>query len=83
MATLEKQDKFFLSRNKASHYGDRIEFAAHHERSLTIEDATALRDRLTELLDEPKPSPATDWSSPAEDKTAETSEKPRKSWGKR
>jgi hypothetical protein len=43
-------NKWFLSRNTASHYGDRIEFAAHHERSLTLDDAADLAAMLVSLI---------------------------------
>jgi len=43
---------FFLSRNKQPHYGDRIEFATHIDRSLPIADAVALTASLAFLIDD-------------------------------
>jgi hypothetical protein len=44
------QNKFFVDRRTSKEYGDRIEFAVSLDRSLTISDATALRNILTSLI---------------------------------
>jgi hypothetical protein len=45
---------FFLSRTKATHYGDQIQFATHPNRSLSIFDATVLCAWLAFLIDDDK-----------------------------
>ena len=45
---------FFLSRTKATHYGDQIQFATHTNRSLSIFDATVLCAWLAFLIDDDK-----------------------------
>ena len=45
---------FFLTRTKATHYGDQIQFATHPNRSLSIFDATVLCAWLAFLIDDDK-----------------------------
>jgi hypothetical protein len=48
------ENPFFLSRTKATHYGDQIQFATHPNRSLSIFDATVLCAWLAFLIDDDK-----------------------------
>jgi hypothetical protein len=57
------QNKFFLTREPASHQGaECFHFATHLNRTLTIDEGRELRDLLTSLLgDAPKaPTPSPD-----------------------
>jgi hypothetical protein len=48
------ENPFFLSRTKATHYGDQIQFATHPNRSLSIFDATVLCAWLAFLINDDK-----------------------------
>ncbi len=79
-------NEFFVSREGASHQGNEcIHFKTHVNRTLSIAEATRLRDKLTELLgDAPAPLPsAADLDADAEEKEVAEAIAPPKKWGKK
>lgn len=86
MATIQKANKFFATHEPASHQGPEcIHFAAFVPRALSLSDAKELRDVLTELLGDATIPLVSDVESFATEEKAveETTEKPKKAWGKR